>query len=75
MPEGFRTLRANTDGSVDAVDAPYASTNDPFGAFFIIDADAIEEAEAIARLHPGTHLGRLLAGGIEIRPIEHYETL
>ena len=75
MPDEFRTLRAKTDGSVEAVDAPYTSTSEPFGAFFIVEADTIEEAEAIARLHPGTHLGRLMAGGIEIRPIEHYETL
>ena len=74
-PEENRTLRANTDGSVDVDDGPYASTRDPFGAFFIVDADSIDEAETIARLHPGTHLVRLMAGGIEIRPIEQYETL
>jgi len=72
LPEQSRTLRAGENG-VAAVDGPYAETAEPFGAFFIVEAGSIDEAEAIARLHPGTHLGHLLRGGIEIRPIEHID--
>jgi len=74
MPEQFRTLRAGPDG-VTVAAGPYAETNEPFGAFFLIEAESMDEAERIARLHPGTHLGALFRGGIEIRPIEQLERL
>jgi hypothetical protein len=35
----------------------------------------MDEAVKIARLHPGTHLGEMFGGGIEIRPIEMLERL
>ena len=38
-------------------DGPYEQTPEPFGAFFIIEADDMDEAVEVARLHPGTHLG------------------
>lgn len=74
LPNQFKTLRADADG-VSLSDGPYAATNEPFGAFFIVEADTIDEAVEIARLHPGTHLGHLMKGGIEVRPIEQVETL
>ena len=73
-PDRFRTLRADQDG-VTAADGPYAETSEPFGAFFIVEADSIDEAVEIARLHPGTHLGHMMKGGIEVRPIEQLEQL
>jgi hypothetical protein len=73
MPEQSRTLRGDETG-LRASDGPYAATDEPFGAFFIVEADSIDEAEAIARLHPGTHLGHILRGGIEIRPVDQLET-
>jgi hypothetical protein len=51
---------------------PYAATAEPFGAFFIIDADNLEQAIGIASLHPGAHLGRYVGGGIEVRPCGHF---
>ena len=74
MPDQSRTLRAGPDG-VTVSDGPYAETNEPFGAFFLIEAESLDEATEIARLHPGTHLGAHMRGGIEIRPIEHLEGL
>ena len=74
MPEQSRTLRADAAG-VSAGDGPYAESREPFGAFFLIEADSLDEAEAVARLHPGTHLGAFCRGGIEIRPIEQLERL
>jgi len=74
MPEQSRTLRAGPDGDTVA-DGPYAETSEPFGAFFIIEADSLDEAEQVARLHPGTHLGAFCRGGIEIRPIDMLERL
>lgn len=72
MPEQARTLRAD-GGPVTASEGPYAETREPFGAFFILEAEDIEQAVEIARLHPGTHLGAKFRGGIEIRPIEMVE--
>ena len=74
MPDRFKTLRADS-GGVSLDDGPYEATNEPFGAFFIVEADSIDEAVEIARLHPGTHLGHVMKGGIEVRPIDHLETL
>ena len=74
MPNQFKTVRADPDG-VSVTDGPYAETAEPFGAFFIVEADSIDEAVEIARLHPGTHLGHMMKGGIEVRPIDHVEQL
>ena len=74
LPDEFRTMRADADG-VTVVDGPYAKTREPFGAFFIIEAEDIDEAERVARLHPGTHLGHVMKGGIEIRPIRALQQL
>ena len=74
MPDQYRTLRADEAG-VTVSDGPYVETPEPFGAFFIIEAASMDEAIEIARLHPGTHLGRFCRGGIEIRPIDQLETL
>ena len=72
MPDQYRTLRADANG-VTVADGPYAETSEPFGAFFIVEADSIDEAVEIARLHPGTHLGHIIKGGIEVRPIDNLE--
>ena len=72
MPDSYRTLRADAEG-VRVEQGPYADTREPFGAFFIVEAASIDEAVEIARLHPGTHLGHMLKGGIEVRPIDTLE--
>ena len=73
MPEASRTLRVENGAVVDAA-GPYAATPEPFGAFFIVEADDIDQAVEIAKLHPGTHLGdRMGRGGIEVRPIDFVE--
>ena len=50
-------------------------TREPFGAFFIVEANSIDEAVEVARLHPGSHLGHMMKGGIEVRPIDQLEQL
>lgn len=75
MPETFRSLRVENGNVVDQA-SPYAVTPEPFGAFFIVNASDINEAVKIAMLHPGVHLGdKFGKGGIEVRPIETFETL
>jgi hypothetical protein len=74
MPDQYRSLRADA-GGVSVSDGPYAETDQPFGAFFLIEAESLDQATEIARLHPGTHLGGKIRGGIEIRPVEQLERL
>lgn len=66
-PAQYAVIRAQEDGST-VVPGPYASTPEPFGAFFLLEADSLEQAIEIAKLHPGAHLGREFGGGIEVRP-------
>jgi hypothetical protein len=75
LPNEFRTLRASKSGAVVEESGPFEQTKEPFGAFFIVEAETMDEAVRIARLHPSTHLGEMLGGGIEIRPIERLQQL
>lgn len=68
-PHASRTLRPG-DGGASVTEGPYAATDEPLGAFFIIEAEDMDEAVEIASKHPGAQLGRYFGGGIEIRPIE-----
>lgn len=70
-PSQYKTIRAR-NGEVTNEDGPYAPTKEPFGAFFIIDADDMEQAISVAALHPSVHISQLCNGGIEIRPIDNY---
>jgi hypothetical protein len=74
LPKDFRTLRVKNSVVTDEA-GPYEQTKEPFGAFFIVDAENMDEAVRVARLHPGTHIGEIMDGGIEIRPIEMLEQL
>jgi hypothetical protein len=68
-PSQSKTILANTH-SIKVEDGPYANTDEPFGAFFMIEANNIDEAVKIASLHPGAHLGQHFGGGIEVRPVD-----
>jgi hypothetical protein len=70
MPNRFRTLRADAKG-VKATDGLYDETQEPFGAFFIIEADDMDEAVRVARLHPGTLLGSMMKGASSCVPSRH----
>lgn len=74
MPPESRTMRVQ-NGTLTEQSGPYFDTNEPIGAFFIIDAENIDEAVRVARLHPGTHIGEMFGGGIEVRPIQSFEEL
>ena len=45
-------------------DGPYAETKEQLGGFFLIEADSLDEAIAIAEQVPGTRRGTA-----EIRPV------
>ena len=69
-----RTWVQRVGGAVTDTAGPFKQMPEPFGAFFIVEAADIDEAVAVAKLHPGTHLGEKFGeGGIEVRPIDFVE--
>ena len=68
-PDSARTLRAGKDGDTTVTDGAYARGDEALGAMFVIEAADLDEAVRIARLHPGSVLGKYFGGGIEVRPI------
>jgi hypothetical protein len=71
--DDFAVIRPADDGTTRVTRGPIAPTPEPFGAFFVVEADTLDEAVAIASLHPSAHLGRFFGGGIEVRPCASYE--
>ena len=51
-------------------DGPFAETKEQIGAFFILEANDLNEAIRVASKHPAAHLGEQVGWGIEVRPIE-----
>jgi hypothetical protein len=54
-------------------DGPMSENKEQIGAFFIVDAEDIEEAVRIASLHPSAHLGKFFGGGIEVSACDMFE--
>ena len=71
-PPSSRTLRPG-NGTPSVSEGPYAPTEEPLGAFFIIEAEDMDEAIEVASKHPGAQLGRYFGGGVEVRPIDTLE--
>jgi hypothetical protein len=69
LPAASRTLRPG-NGRPAVSDGAFAATDEPLGAFFIIEAADMDEAIEVAAKHPGAHLGACFGGGIEVRPID-----
>lgn len=65
------TLRPN-GGRTSVTDGPFIEAKELVGAFFIIEAEDLEEAVRIASLHPAAKLGEDLGFDVEVRPIEMY---
>jgi len=74
LPSAAKTIRPGTD-KPEISTGPYAESSEPIGAFFIVEAAHLDEAVAVAALHPGAHLGKYLGGGIEVRPCDSFEQL
>lgn len=60
------------NGKPTVTDGPYAETKEQIGAFFIIEADDLDEATRVASQHPAAHLGEHVGWGIEVRPIDYF---
>jgi hypothetical protein len=71
LPPASRTLRPG-GGKPSVSDGAFAPTDEPLGAFFIIEAENMDEAVEVASKHPGAHVGGYFGGGIEVRPIDMF---
>ena len=77
-PQAWKAIRpTDTENNADSppmvANGPYFSSGDRIGAFFLVEAEDINEAVAIASKHPGAHTGRFLGGGIEVCVFESFE--
>lgn len=63
-PEMATTVRLR-DGKVLVTDGPFADTKEIIGGFYLLEADNLDQATAIAARIPAVRLG----GSVEIRPI------
>lgn len=68
-PKDSVSLRPR-DGKVRVIDGPYAETKEQVGSYFLIEAQDLAEAIAVASKHPAAQLNEHLGWGVEIRPIE-----
>ena len=52
------------DGKPLVTDGPFAETREVLGGFYLIDAENLDQAIAIATRHPGARVGT-----VEVRPV------
>ncbi len=62
--ETAKTVRIK-DGETLVTDGPFAETKETLGGYYLVEADSIEEAEALAAKIPSARLG----GSVEVRQV------
>ena len=67
LPEDATTVRVE-GGKPLVTDGPFVSTKEAIGGFFILEADDLDAAIAVAARVPAARLG----GAIEVRPVATY---
>jgi hypothetical protein len=72
MPESGASIRPR-GGKPSTTDGPFIETHEQIGGMFILEADSLAEALAIAGKHPAARIGEKVGWGIEVRPIEFLE--
>ena len=68
-PRAAKIIRPK-GGRPFVTDGPFVETKEQLGSFFIVEADTIDEAVAVASLHPAALFGEEYGFGIEVRPIQ-----
>ena len=58
------------NGRPTVTDGPFIETKEQLGSYFIVEAENIDEAVAVASLHPAALYGEEYGFGIEVRPIQ-----
>jgi hypothetical protein len=61
------SLRRDPSGGFTVTDGPFAETKEALGGYYLIDADDLDEALALARQVPAPF------GGVEVRPIRVFD--
>lgn len=64
--DAARTVRIR-DGRVSSTDGPFAETKEQLGGYYLLEAENIDEAAAIAARIPAAHFG-----SVEIRPVADF---
>jgi hypothetical protein len=63
-PTHTATTIRSRNGKISTTDGPFAETKEQLGGFYMIEANDLDEAIAIASRIPGTR-----TGSIEVRPV------
>jgi hypothetical protein len=69
LPDDATTVRVQDDRTV-ITDGPFVSTKEAIGGYFVIEADDLDAAIAVAARIPAARLG----GAIEVRPVVDFST-
>jgi hypothetical protein len=67
LAEDATTVRV-ADGRPLVTDGPFVSTKEAIGGWFVIEADDLDAAIAVAARVPAARLG----GAVEVRPVQTY---
>ncbi len=67
LPDEATTVRVQ-DGRTLVTDGPFAETKETVGGWFVLEADDLDGALAVAAKVPAARLG----GAIEVRPVQTY---
>lgn len=73
MPKDWKCIRAPQGGAPVVTSGPWVDRGEQAGAFFLVDAEDMDEAVAVAMKHPGPHVAKYVGGGLEVRACDFYE--
>jgi hypothetical protein len=68
QPATMATTVRVADGDTLVTDGPFADTKDVFGGYYVIEADDLDAAIALASRVPAARMG----GCVEIRPVRGF---
>jgi hypothetical protein len=61
------SIRSDGAGGVTTTDGPFAETKEALGGYYLIEADDLDQAVAVAKQVPARF------GGVEVRPIMTFD--
>jgi len=70
-PKEWKSIKPG-DSKPVITDGPFSEAKEVVGAFFIVDAENMDEAVSIASMHPAAHLGKDVGWGIDVRACEFF---
>ncbi len=70
QPAATATTVRVRDGETATSSGPYSETGEPLGGYYLVDAEDLDAAVALAARIPATRMG----GAVEIRPVIQRQT-